>query len=92
MYARVVTFENAVAIDETASQIEGSEPPEGVPATAVYFMADRKSGKVVVVTLFATEEDMHTGHETLNAMSPPGEGLGQRTSVDLLEVIAHASA
>jgi hypothetical protein len=92
MYARVVTFENAASIDETADMIRDGEAPEGVPATAVYFMADRESGKVVVVTLFATEEDMRTGHETLSAMSPPGAGLGERTSVDLLEVVAHRTA
>jgi len=91
MYARITTFEHATAIDETASQIRGSEPPEGVPATAVYFMADREAGKVVVVTLFETEEDMQKGHATLSSMDPPGGGFGQRTSIDLLEVVAHMS-
>ena len=89
MYARVVTFEHATAIDETASQIRESDRPEGVPATAFYLMADRDAGKVVALTLFETEEDMRKGHEMLSAMDPPGGGFGQRTSVDLLEVVAH---
>jgi hypothetical protein len=92
MYARVVTFENATAIDDTANRIRESDQPEGVPATSVYFMADREAGKVVVVTLFETEEDMQKGHETLSTMDPPGGGFGQRTSVDLLEVVAHMTA
>ena len=92
MYARVVTFENATAIDETAKQIQSADRPEGVPATAVYFMADREAGKVVVLTLFDTEADMKKGHETLMKMDPPGGGFGQRTSVDLLEVVGQMTA
>jgi hypothetical protein len=92
MYARVVTFENATAIDETANMIREGERPEGVPATDIYFMADRAAGKVVVLTLFETEADLQKGHETLSAMDPPGGGFGQRTSVDLLEVVVHMSA
>jgi len=92
MYARVTTFEHATAIDETARQIQESERPEGIPATEFFFMADREAGKVVVVTLFETKEDMQKGHETLSAMDPPGGGFGQRASVDLLEVVAHMNA
>jgi hypothetical protein len=92
MYARVVTFENATSIDETANMIREGDRPEGVPATDVYLMADRDAGKVVVVTLFETEADMQKGHETLSAMDPPGGGFGKRTSVDLLEVVVHMSA
>jgi hypothetical protein len=92
MYARVVTFENATSIDETANMIREGDRPEGVPATDVYLMADRDAGKVVVVTLFETEADMQKGHETLSAMDPPGGGFGKRASVDLLEVVVHMSA
>jgi len=89
MYARVATFEHATAIDETASQIRDNDRPEGLPATAFYLMADREAGKVMAITLFETEADMKKGHETLSAMDPPGGGFGQRTSIDLLEVVAH---
>ena len=91
MYARVATFEGATGIDETAKGIQDSDRPEGLPATAFYMLADRAAGKVVSITLFATEEDMQTGNETLNTMSPPGAGLGTRASVDLMEVVAHMS-
>lgn len=92
MYARIATFENATAIDETARQIQESERPEGIPATELYLMADRKAGKVVALALFETEEDMRKGHETLSGMDAPDDGFGQRTGVDLLEVVAHMSA
>jgi hypothetical protein len=92
MYARVVTFENAANIDETAKGIQDSDRPENLPATGFYMLADRAAGKVVSITLFATEEDMQKGHEVLNAMTPPGDGLGKRSSVDLMEVVAHMSA
>ena len=49
------------------------------------------SGKVIPIGLFETEEDLQTGHATLSAMSPPGDGFGERTSVDLMEVLAHMS-
>jgi hypothetical protein len=55
-------------------------------------MANRDAGEVVTLSLFETEEDLRTGHETLNAMSPPGGGLGTRATVDLLEVVAHMTA
>jgi hypothetical protein len=91
VYARVVTFENATNIDETAKGIEEGDRPENVPATAFYMLADRDAGKVVAISLFETEEDMQQGHEALNAMTPPGDGLGTRANVDLMEVVAHMS-
>jgi hypothetical protein len=92
VYARLVTFEGATDIDGVAKQIQEGGRPEGVPATAFYLMANRDAGEVVTLSLFETEEDLRTGHETLNAMSPPGGGLGTRATVDLLEVVAHMTA
>ena len=92
MYARIATFENATAIDDTVREIEASDRPEGVPATAFYLLADRESGKVVVLTLYETEEDMRKGHETFSAMDAPNDGFGKRTSIDLLEVVSHMTA
>ena len=37
---------------------------------------------------FATEEDLRQGDETLNAMSPPGDGMGRRIAVETYEVAA----
>ena len=91
MYARVATFEGATDVEGVASQIRDGERPEGFPATALYLLADREQGKVLAVALFDTEEDMRTADETMNAMSPPGGGLGRRAGVDLMEVVAHMS-
>ncbi len=93
MYARVVTFENAGNIDETAKRIEEGDRPEGVPSSASFVMlADHDAGKVVSVTFFDTEADLAAGDAALNAMSPPGGGFGERTSVDLMKVVARKAA
>jgi hypothetical protein len=91
MYARVATFEGANDVEAVASQIRDGERPEGFPAKELFLLADKEQGKVIAVALFETEEDMRTGNETMNAMSPPGGGLGQRAGVDLMEVVAHMS-
>ncbi len=92
MYARVVTFEGATNIDETAKQIQDGDRPDDLPATEFYMLADRDAGTVVSITFFATEADMQAGDAVLNAMSPPGDGFGKRASVALTEVVAHATA
>jgi hypothetical protein len=89
MYARVATFEGATGIDEAAKEVQESERPEGVPATEIFLLTDRATGKVVVLTLYDTEEDMRKGDEAFNAMDGPGDTFGKRVGVDLLEVAAH---
>jgi hypothetical protein len=93
MYARVVRWEGGsadairAAIAEIASQAE-SGPPEGVPAKGFLMLVDPDKGRTIAVALFETEEDRSTGDATLNAMSPPGEGLGKRGPVEMYEVAA----
>jgi hypothetical protein len=36
--------------------------------------------------MFETMDDLHAGDQVLNSMSPPGAGLGRRTSVETYEV------
>lgn len=90
MYARVVRWEggNAEAIRGTIEEIrsQGSEPPPGVPAKGLVILQDLEGGRVTLIGLFATEEDYRQGDETLNSMSPPGEGFGQRATVEKYEV------
>ena len=50
--------------------------PEGVPA----------KGRGLAISLFDSEEDRRQGDEALSSMTPPGEGLGRRVSVDMYEV------
>jgi hypothetical protein len=93
MYARVAKWEGAdpEAIEQTAAAIRAQAeseggPPEGVPAAGFLMLTDAEGGRTLGITLFETEDDYRQGDEALNAMSPPGEGMGRRVSVDRYEV------
>lgn len=93
MYARVVRWEGgtAEAIRAAAAEIgsqAASGPPEGVPAKGFLLLADPDNGRSLAIALFETEDDRRTGDATLNAMSPPGEGLGTRAPVEMYDVAA----
>jgi hypothetical protein len=99
MFARVASWEGADAqtLRESAAGIrakaeEEGGPPPGVPAKQLLLLNDVEAGKSIAITLFETEEDYREGDETLNAMSPPGGGMGQRVSVEKYEVAAQLSA
>ena len=88
---------NPEALEQSASQIRaeaesGSGPPEGVPAKQILLLNDKDSGRSMAIMLFETEEDYAQGDATLNEMSPPGEGMGQRVAVEKYEVGAQLSA
>ena len=91
MYARVASWEggDADAIRASADAINSESadgPPEGLPATGIMVLIDPEGGRCVGITLFATEDDMREGDAKLNSMSPPGDGMGTRTSVGFFEV------
>ena len=91
MYARVVRWEggDADAIRGTVDQIKAdapSGPPEGVPAKGLLLLADPEGGRALAVALFETEEDRAKGHETLEGMSPPGDGMGTRSPAEMYQV------
>jgi len=99
MYARVVRWEGADAeglkraASEIRSQAEaGDGPPEGVPAKGLLILNDGESGRSIAISLFETEDDYREGDETLNSMSPPGEGFGKRVSVEKYEVAVKLEA
>jgi len=97
MYARVARWEgsSAEALDAAAAGIrENAEsgPPEGLPAKKLILLQDKESGRSMAITLFATEDDYRQGDETLNSMSPPGEGMGQRVGVEKYEVAIELEA
>ena len=97
MFARVATWEGAdpAILDATVAGIRDriaadGGPPEGVPAVGLLLLTDREVGKSMVIALFATEADRREGDDTLNAMSPPiQDGMGNRVSVEMLDVAAH---
>jgi hypothetical protein len=97
MYARVGRWEgaSAEALDRVAAGIRedaDSGPPEGVPAKRFLLLQDKESGRSMAITLFETEDDYRQGDETLNSMSPPGDGMGQRLGVDKYEVAVEFEA
>jgi hypothetical protein len=96
MYARVARFEGADAqsLEGSAAGIRAQAeaeggPPPGVPAKEFLLLHDTAGGKAIAITLFETEEDYRQGDETLNTMSPPGEGMGQRAAVEKYELVVH---
>ena len=97
MYARVVRWEGGRA-DADHGRLRGDRsrglvrPPEGVPAKGFLLLVNPDNGRTIAIGLFETEEDRRTGDATLNAMSPPGEGLGTRASVEMYDVAADLRA
>ncbi len=91
MYARVARWEGADgdAMRRSADEINSQArqgPPEGVPAKGFLLLIDPDNGRSLAVTLFETEEDLRKGDEGLDAMTPPGDGMGRRASVEMYEV------
>ena len=85
--ARVVTFDGVTRdrIQEMQSEMQGAQPPEGVPAKEIILLHDPGAEKSVVLLFFESEEDYRQGDETLSAMDA-GETPGQRTGVAKYEV------
>jgi hypothetical protein len=95
MFARIARFEGSDpdAMQQMVERVEGAPgPPEGVPATRFMMLLDREGGTGLAVTFFDTEEDLRAGDEVLNAMTPPVQGAGRRTSVEVYEVAIEVSA
>ena len=91
MYARVASWEGseAEAMRRAAEQISAdaaSGPPEGVPAKGFLLLIDPDNGRGLAISLYETEEDRSQGDKALNEITPPGGGMGPRTSVDMYEV------
>jgi len=91
MYARVATWEGGsadalrAASEEIASRAE-TGPPEGVPSVGFTLLVDPEGGRALGIGLFKSEEDLRAGDAVLSEMTPPGEGMGTRASVDVYEV------
>ena len=85
--ARVVTFDGVTRdrVQEMQSEMQDSEPPEGLPAKEIIVLHDADAEKSVVILFFDSEEDYRQGDEVLSAM-PAGDTPGQRTGVAKYEV------
>ena len=80
--ARVVTFDGVSKdrMQQMQKEMEGGQPPEGMPQSEVIVLHDPDAEKSLVVVIFANEEDYQKGDQILSAM-PGGDTPGQRTSV-----------
>jgi hypothetical protein len=91
--ARVVSFDGVSSerMAEMQKEMEGSGPPEDVPATEIVVLHDPEAGKSLAILFFDNEQDYRRGDETLNAM-PAIETPGKRTSVAKYEVTFRMTA
>jgi hypothetical protein len=90
--ARVVEFDGVTSdrIEHLKADMEGSERPEGLPATEFMLLYDADAQKSVAIVFFDNEEDYATGDATLSAMPTP-DTPGRRVSVGKYEVAARVS-
>jgi hypothetical protein len=91
MVARVTTWEGGTAegiraaAEEMRSNVSQGPPP-GVKSTGLTMLADPDAGRVVMIGLFATDDDRQQSEAALKQMNPP-EGLGTRGPVEVYEVV-----
>ena len=91
--ARVVSFDGVDSdrMAALASEIEGSEQPEGLNATEMLLLHDPEAGQALAIVFFANEDDYRQGHEILDAM-PTGDTPGSRASVTKYQVALRMKA
>src|SRR5947199_8204077 len=92
MLARVTTWEGGTAEGIRAASEEmrsnvGQGPPPGVKSTGLTMLADPDGGRVIMIGLFAAEDDLRESEAALKAMNPP-DGMGSRGAIDVFEVVA----
>ncbi|MDX6663812.1 MAG: hypothetical protein QOG68_18 [Solirubrobacteraceae bacterium] len=94
MLARVTTWEGGTAdgiraaAEEMRSNI-GKGPPPGIKSDGIMMLTDTDGGRVLMIGLFATEEDLLESEAVLKDMTPPA-GMGNRTELAIYEVAAEA--
>ena len=90
--ARVVSLDGVSSdrIREMEGEMQGSEPPEGLPAKEIIVLHDPDAEKSVVIVFFDNEEDYRRGDEVLSAM-PAGDTPGKRSGVAKYDVAIRMS-
>lgn len=92
MLARVTTFEGGTAdsIRSAAEEMRGNMaqgPPPGVKTAGFTMLIDPEGGRVMMVGLFETEDDLTESEAVLKEMNPP-EGMGEMATKVVYEVAA----
>ena len=94
MHVRVVRFTDVdpERIEGLKARIEeGGGPPEGVVSLGIQILHDPGQRTAVVIQRFASEEDLRTSEQALEAMDPE-QTPGTRASVDRCTVAAEVDA
>jgi hypothetical protein len=91
MWARVARFEGDPAdidarLDRLRSAIDSGALPPDLSDARFLLLVDRRSGGMLGVTLFDSEDALRKGDEAMNA--GPGNA-GSRSAVDFYEVPLH---
>jgi hypothetical protein len=91
--ARVVSFEGVGKdrMDAMKSEMEGSERPDGVPATEIIVLHNPETEESLAIVFFESEDDYATGDKALDAM-PATDTPGRRTSVTKYDVVARMTS
>ncbi len=92
MLARVATWEGGTAESITSASEEmrsnvAQGPPPGMKSAGFTMLADAEGGRVMMIGLFETADDLAEAEGVLKEMNPP-DGLGDRTGTDVYEVVA----
>lgn len=101
MYVRIARFEGIdvgrfdADTEEMRRQMQSGELPPDAPPEAQTLMetvrrfvqlVDRGNATTLGMAFCETEDDVRRANEALNAMSPPTDAMGHRTSVEIFEV------
>lgn len=90
MLARVTTWEGGTAdairaaADEMRSNVSQGPPP-GMKSNGLTMLVDPEGGRVLMIGLFETQDDLTQAEAVLKEMNPP-EGMGSMLSKDVYEV------
>lgn len=92
MHARVSTWEGGTADEIRAAAEEmrsniAQGPPPGLKSNGLTMLIDPDGGRVLMIGMFASEQDLRDSEPVLQQMNPPA-GLGTKTTVDVYEVAA----
>jgi hypothetical protein len=91
--ARVVSFEG-VSADRMAhlkEQIEGGDPPEGMPPAELVILHDPDGERSLAIVIVDSEDDYRKADEILGSMPGP-DTPGTRTSVTKYQVAVRTNA
>ncbi len=94
MLARVSTWEGGTAegiraaADEMRANVSKGPPP-GLKSSGITMLVDPGAGRVLIIGMFETEDDLNESLPVLKQMNVP-DGIGSMTSADIYEVVADA--